>query len=88
MSDAFSLCTVISPDEITSARVIVEDTVMYDLQDGLKIVVHHQSLSRVDIKRCQFELTQVDEQLPSHAFSLTGGEANVSLLIVSTSSVY
>jgi len=73
--EMFSFLTVISPDEVTRGVVTLVDSVLYDVQDGVKIVVHHASTVAVHAICCQFEMTRHEEEAPSHAFSMTGGSA-------------
>lgn len=53
------------------------DSVFYDLQDGLKIIVHHESNLVATMIGCQFDLIKYDQDCPSHAFSMTGGTTQV-----------
>ena len=81
--DAFSLITVNSKgkDVPSFCHIQLVDTVLYDLQDGLKIVL--PVLSRgalVEIVRSHIELFPRDNDRPSHAFSQVGGKAMVSNL--------
>ena len=83
--DAFSLITVNSKgkDVPSFCHIQLVDTVLYDLQDGLKIVL--PVLSRgalVEIVRCHIELFPRDNDRPSHAFSQVGGKAMVRVLMI------
>ncbi len=77
VSDLFSFLTVIAPGEVTRGVVTVVDSVLYDLQDGLKVAVHHGSSVAVHVVGCQFEMRLCDPAAPSHAFSMTGGSCLV-----------
>jgi hypothetical protein len=48
----------------------------------VKIVVHHASTVACHIVCCQFEMTKQDEDLPSIAFSMTGGSALVQNCVI------
>lgn len=73
VNELYSFITVITPEEKTSAIITVADSVFYDLQDGLKIIVHHESNLVATMIGCQFDLIKYDQDCPSHAFSMTGG---------------
>ena len=76
-SDLFSFITVINAEEVTSAVVAVLNSVFVELQDGLKMIVHHGSNIAASLAGCHFELLQHTSEVPSHGFSLTGGGAKV-----------
>lgn len=76
-SDLFSFITVISPEEVSSAVIAVINSVFTELQDGLKMIVHHSSNIAVSLAGCHLELLQYSPEVPSHGFSLTGGTARI-----------
>ena len=78
VSELFSFLTVISPGEVTRGLVTLTDTVLYDLQDGLKVAVHHASSVAARVVGCQIEMRLCDPAAPSHAISMTGGSCLVS----------
>ncbi len=76
--DAMSLCTVNLQDEECNAKVQLLDSVLYDLQDGLKIVTNPKfNQTTVEVKGTQIDLISLNGELPSHAFSQVGGSAMV-----------
>lgn len=77
-SDLFSFITVINAEEVTSAVVAVLNSVFVELQDGLKMIVHHGSNISASVAGCHLELLQYTPDVPSHGFSLTGGSAKVT----------
>ena len=68
---------MISPEEISNGVMTVIDCVLYDLQDGLKVIVHHHSSVVVHVVGCQFEMSKCEDDSPSHALSMTGGTCTV-----------
>ena len=80
--DAFSLITVkLKGKDVPSyCHIQIVDTVLYDLQDGLKIAL--PVLSRgaiVEIVRSHIELFPRDNDRPGQAFSQVGGKAMVRM---------
>ena len=56
--DMFSFVTVLSPADVTRGVLTLVNCVLYDLQDGVKVVVHHTSSVAVHVVGCQFEIRQ------------------------------
>ena len=80
--DAFSLITVKfnAKDVPSYCHIQIVDTVLYDLQDGLKIALPVLSRSAiVEIVRSHIELFPRDNDRPGQAFSQVGGKAMVSM---------
>ena len=84
--DAFSLVSVNSmkKDAPSYCHLELIDTVLYDLQDGVKIMLPPLGSrgSMVTIERTQIELYPRDRERPSHAFCQVGGQAVVRRKII------
>ena len=57
--EMFSFISVIAPECRTSGSVNLTNSVFYDLQDGAKMVVDHQSGLAAHVVGCQFDTRQV-----------------------------
>lgn len=74
---AYSFCTVLDASEICLGYVGLKNCSLQDLQDGLKVVINHESKISTLVHDCRFDMTRFSQDAPSHAFTITGGTAEV-----------
>ena len=81
VSDAMSFCVVLAPDSKCSVSMVVIHSLFLNVQDGIKIILHHESLGppSVVIIGCHFELIayRTEDGSPSIAVCQTAGIAKL-----------
>ena len=81
VSESLSFCVVLAPELKCSVSLTVENSLFIRVQDGIKIILHHESLGPpiVRMQGCHFELTtyRKEDGSPSIAFCQTAGIAKL-----------
>ena len=81
VSDSLSFCVVLAPELKCSVNMTVLNSLFIHVQDGIKIILHHESPGPpiVQICGCHFELSayRTEDGSPSIAFCQTAGIANL-----------
>ncbi len=82
----YSVVSVVDESVISRGSVTFMDTVLYEVQDAIKLVLNFQSNVSLKVLGCQFDMIVKDVNLPSYAVSMAGGECEVrnSLITMST----
>lgn len=77
VSNMHSFITVIEPDWEILTRVEIMGCSFIAMQDGIKIIVRHDSNVHVSLAQVEMELIILDEDLPSHGVSMTAGSLDM-----------
>ena len=81
VSDTLGFCVIIKPDSKCSVKMNVLNTLFIGVQDGIKIMLHHDSPvpSTFEVRGCHFELKahRKEDGSPSIAYCQTSGVAKL-----------
>ena len=77
LKDAISFCTVMNAAMISDGYIGLKNCTFHGVQDGLKLVISHESRINSVVHDCHFDMTRYSPNEPSHAITITGGTAEV-----------